>query len=122
MKILLVDDQLAMRRSVRNILKQIGITEVEEASDGSTALQRLRENSYDLVISDDNMDPMPGLLLLREIRADSALKNTPFIMMTATSDSGRVVAAKAFGVNGYIVKPFNADTLKQKIDRVLATL
>ena len=119
MKILVVDDYATMRRIVRNLLTQIGMTDVDEASDGVTALQRLRENRYGLVISDDNMEPMTGLQLLKDIRADSKLQATPFIMLSAESNTEKVVAAKQAGVNNYIVKPFNAETLKQKIHSVV---
>jgi len=119
MKILVVDDYATMRRIVRNLLSQIGFTDVEEANDGVTALQKLREKQFGLVISDWNMEPMTGLQLLKEIRADVKLKGTPFIMVTAESKTENVIAAKQAGVNNYIVKPFNADTLKQKIQSVL---
>ncbi len=87
--------------------------------DGSTALQRLRDKSYGLVISDWNMEPMTGLQLLREVRADGKLKHIPFVMVTAESKTENVVAAKEAGVTNYIVKPFNAETLKEKIEKVL---
>ena len=119
MKILVVDDYATMRRIVRNLLGQIGYTDVDEAGDGVTALQKLRENKYGLVISDWNMEPMTGLQLLKEIRADVKLNATPFIMVTAESKTENVFAAKQAGVNNYIVKPFNADTLKTKIQSVL---
>lgn len=121
MKILVVDDYATMRRIVRNLLSQIGFTDVEEANDGVTALQKLRERQFGLVISDWNMEPMTGLQLLKEIRADVKLKAMPFIMVTAESKTENVVAAKQAGVNNYIVKPFNADTLKQKIQSVLGS-
>ena len=117
--ILIVDDYKTMLRIVRNLLNQIGFNNVDEATDGSTALQKLREKNFGLVISDWNMEPMTGLQLLKEVRADVKLKNTPFIMVTAESKTENVVAAKAAGVNNYIVKPFNAATLKQKIAGVL---
>ena len=119
MKILVVDDYATMRRIVRNLLSQIGHLDVEEAGDGIVALQKLRETQFGLVISDWNMEPMTGLQLLKEIRADNKLNGTPFIMVTAESKTENVVAAKEAGVNNYIVKPFNADTLKQKIASVL---
>ncbi len=119
MKILVVDDYATMRRIVRNLLTQIGYTDIDEASDGSTALQKLRESKFGLIICDWNMEPMTGLQLLKEIRADSKLNGLPFIMVTAESKTENVIAAKAAGVNNYIVKPFNADTLKQKIQAVL---
>lgn len=118
--ILIVDDYKTMLRIIRNLLKQLGFTNVDEASDGSEALARLRDKDYGLVISDWNMQPMTGLDLLREVRADGALKALPFIMITAESKAENVVAAKEAGVNNYIVKPFNAETLKAKITSVLA--
>jgi two-component system chemotaxis response regulator CheY len=119
MPILIVDDYKTMLRIVRNLLNQLGFNNVEEATDGSTALQKLREKNFGLVISDWNMEPMTGLQLLKEVRADMKLKNTPFIMVTAESKTENVVAAKEAGVNNYIVKPFNAATLKQKICSVI---
>ncbi len=117
--ILIVDDYKTMLRIVRNLLNQLGFHNVDEATDGSMALQKLREKHFGLVISDWNMEPMTGLQLLKEVRADMKLKNTPFIMVTAESKTENVVAAKEAGVNNYIVKPFNAATLKQKIASVL---
>ncbi|MDJ0948484.1 MAG: response regulator [Alphaproteobacteria bacterium] len=119
MQILIVDDYKTMLRIVRNLLKQLGFENVDEATDGSAALQKLREKSYGLVISDWNMEPMTGLQLLREVRSDDELKEMPFIMVTAESKSENVVAAKEAGVSNYIVKPFNAETLKSKISSVL---
>src|SRR5512134_216755 len=119
MNILIVDDYKTMLRIVRNLLKQLGFNNVDEATDGSMALQKLREKNFGLVISDWNMEPMTGLQLLREVRADLKLKAMPFIMVTAESKTENVVAAKAAGVNNYIVKPFNAATLKQKIASVI---
>jgi two-component system chemotaxis response regulator CheY len=118
--ILIVDDYKTMLRIIRNLLKQISFTNVDEASDGSEALAKLRDKAYGLVISDWNMQPMTGLDLLRQVRADSALQNLPFIMITAESKTENVIAAKEAGVNNYIVKPFNAETLKAKIASVLA--
>jgi two-component system, chemotaxis family, chemotaxis protein CheY len=119
MQILIVDDYKTMLRIVRNLLNQLGFNNVDEAPDGSTALQKLRERNFGLVISDWNMEPMTGLQLLKEVRADMKLKGTPFIMVTAESKTENVVAAKEAGVNNYIVKPFNAATLKQKIASVI---
>jgi len=119
MNILIVDDYKTMLRIIRNLLKQLGFDNVEEATDGSTALGKLRDGSYGLVISDWNMEPMTGLQLLKEVRADGRLKPIPFIMITAESKTENVVAAKAAGVSNYIVKPFNAATLKQKISSVI---
>ncbi len=116
MKVLVVDDYSTMRRIIRNLLTQIGYTEIDEAADGTEALTKLRAVQYGLVISDWNMEPMTGYDLLKQVRADEKLKATPFIMVTAESKTDNVVAAKQAGVDNYIVKPFNAATLKQKID------
>ncbi|MCG8596318.1 MAG: response regulator [Kiloniellales bacterium] len=115
MPILIVDDYKTMLRIIRNLLKQLGFNNVDEATDGSAALQKLRDRSYGLVISDWNMEPMSGLQLLQEVRADAQLQSLPFIMVTAESKSENVVAAKQAGVTNYIVKPFNAATLKTKL-------
>ena len=119
MNILIVDDYKTMLRIIRNLLKQLGFNNVDEATDGSMALQKLRDKDYGLVISDWNMEPMTGIQLLREVRADSKLNSLPFIMITAESKTENVVAAKEAGVNNYIVKPFNAATLKTKLSSVL---
>ena len=118
MPILVVDDYKTMIRIIRNLLKQIGFDDVDEAADGSEALGKMREKKYGLVISDWNMEPMTGYELLKEVRADEKLSRTPFIMVTAVSKTENVIAAKKAGVNNYIVKPFNAQTLKSKIDAV----
>jgi two-component system chemotaxis response regulator CheY len=120
MQILVVDDYRTMIRIIRNLLKQIGYEQVDEATDGSEALTKMRGKRYGLVISDWNMEPMTGYELLKEVRADPALAPTPFIMVTAESKTENVIAAKKAGVNNYIVKPFNAQTLKNKIDAVFA--
>ncbi len=119
MPVLIVDDYKTMLRIIRNLLKQIGFQNVDEATDGQAALERLRQRHYGLVISDWNMEPMTGLDLLREVRADESLRPVPFIMVTAESKTENVVAAKEAGVNNYIVKPFNAATLKNKLVAVL---
>src|SRR3954451_7015664 len=118
MPILVVDDYQTMIRIIRNLLKQLGFEDVDDASDGSAALGKLKEKRYGLVISDWNMEPMTGYELLREVRSDDQLRSTPFIMVTAESKTENVIAAKKAGVNNYIVKPFNAQTLKSKIDAV----
>jgi two-component system chemotaxis response regulator CheY len=118
MSILIVDDYKTMLRIIRNLLKQLGFDNVDEASDGATALQRLREKEFGLVISDWNMEPMTGLQLLKEVRADAKLAHIPFVMVTAESKTENVIAAKEAGVTNYIVKPFNAETLKQKLTAV----
>jgi two-component system chemotaxis response regulator CheY len=119
MPIMIVDDYKTMLRIVRNLLKQLGFDNVDEASDGAEALRKLREKSYRLIISDWNMEPMTGLQLLQEVRADSKLNGIPFIMVTAESKTENVIAAKQAGVNNYIVKPFNAETLKTKLSAVI---
>ncbi len=119
MNVLIVDDYKTMLRIIRNLLKQLGFNNVDEATDGSMALQMLRVGNYGLIISDWNMEPMTGLQLLREVRADPRLKPVPFIMVTAESKSENVIAAKEAGVSNYIVKPFNAETLKTKMSSVL---
>lgn len=119
MPILIVDDYKTMLRIIRNLLKQLGFTNVDEAMDGGEALTKLRSASFGLVISDWNMEPMTGLELLKEVRADDTLKATPFVMITAESKTENVVAAKQAGVNDYIVKPFNAATLKTKLTSVI---
>ncbi len=119
MPILIVDDYKTMLRIIRNLLKQLGFDNVDEATDGAAALTKLRDKPFDLVISDWNMEPMTGLQLLKEVRSDQKLKDMPFVMITAESKTDNVVAAKAAGVNNYIVKPFNAATLKTKLSSVL---
>ena len=119
MSILIVDDYKTMLRIVRNLLKQLGFNNVDEATDGAQALEKARAKTYDLIISDWNMEPMTGYELLKEVRADGQLKDTPFIMVTAESKTDNVIAAKKAGVNNYIVKPFNAATLKTKLTAVL---
>ena len=117
--ILVVDDYSTMVRIVRNLLKQLGFVDIDDAGDGKAALIKLRGRKYGLVISDWNMEPMTGYDLLKEVRADPTLARTPFIMVTAESKNDNVIAAKKAGVSNYIVRPFNAQTLKSKIDAVL---
>lgn len=119
MPVLVVDDYKTMVRIIRNLLKQLGFNNVDEANDGAEALSKIRGKEYGLVISDWNMEPMTGFELLKEVRADEKIKGTPFIMVTAESKTDNVIAAKKAGVNNYIVKPFNAATLKTKISSVL---
>jgi two-component system chemotaxis response regulator CheY len=120
MPILVVDDYNTMIRIIRNLLKQLGFENIDDASDGASALSKMRGRRYGLVISDWNMEPMTGYDLLKEIRGDPNLARTPFIMVTAESKTDNVIAAKKAGVNNYIVKPFNAQTLKTKIETVFA--
>ena len=117
--ILIVDDYRTMLRIIRNLLKQIGYENVDEAGDGQDALRKMSRKAYDLVISDWNMQPMNGLDFLRAVRADPSLQHIPFIMVTAESKSDNVLAAKEAGVDNYIVKPFNAETLRLKVSGVL---
>ena len=117
--VLVVDDYATMRRILHSLLQQIGFRNIADAGDGGAALAKLRDDRFGLVISDWNMVPMSGLQLLQEVRADSQLKDTPFIMVTAESKAENVASAKAAGVSNYIVKPFTADTLKMKIEAVL---
>lgn len=119
MPILIVDDYKTMLRIIKNLLSQLGFVNVEEATNGAMALTKLKETKYSLIISDWNMEPMTGLELLRKVRTDDALKSIPFIMVTAESKPDNVIAAKQAGVNNYIVKPFNAETLKSKLVSVL---
>ncbi|MCL4679323.1 MAG: response regulator [Alphaproteobacteria bacterium] len=118
--VLIVDDYTTMLRIIKNLLKQLGFNNVDEATDGTMALEKIKTKEYGLVISDWNMEPMTGLELLKQVRGSTAdFKNVPFIMVTAESKTENVVAAKQAGVNNYIVKPFNAETLKTKIAAVL---
>ena len=119
MPILIVDDYKTMLRVLRNFLLQLNFGNIEEATDGSMALKKLRQQDFGFVISDWNMEPMTGMQLLREVRADDKLKHLPFIMITAESKSENVIAAKQAGVSNYIVKPFSAETLKSKMTSVL---
>jgi two-component system chemotaxis response regulator CheY len=119
MPVLIVDDYATMLRIIRNLLKQIGFENIDEAADGGRAFQMMKLNKYGLVISDWNMQPVTGIEFLRQVRADGDLKNTPFIMITAESKTENVVEAKNAGVSNYIVKPFSSEVLKGKIASVL---
>ena len=119
MSVLIVDDYKTMLRIIRNLLRQIAFENVEEASDGAEALAKLQAGQFGLVISDWNMAPMTGLELLQHVRSDPKLKTVPFIMVTAEGKTENVIAAKQAGVSNYIVKPFNAETLRGKIQKVL---
>lgn len=120
MKVLVVDDYQTMVQIIRNLLRQLGFVSVDEANDGSAALDMMRQKDYGLVISDWHMAPMSGYELLREVRADDHLAHTPFIMVTAEARVEKVIEAKKAGANTYIVKPVNAATLKSKIDDMFA--
>ena len=119
MPVLVVDDYQTMIRIIRNLLIQLGFKNIEDARDGRQALDKLNGGKFGLVISDWNMEPMTGYELLQQVRASDSLKTTPFIMITAESKTENVIAAKKAGVSNYIVKPFNAETLKGKLKTVL---
>ncbi len=120
MKILIVDDFSTMRRIIKNILKEIGYTNVDEADDGSTALEKLKEGGFDFVITDWNMPIMPGIELLKTVRKDAKLKKLPVLMVTAEKSEQNVKVAVAAGVSNYIVNPFTAAALKERIDLIIA--
>ena len=119
MKILVVDDFNTMRRIVRNLLKEIGYANTHEAEDGQVALARLRAERYDFVVSDVNMPNMKGFDLLRQIRADAALKKLPVLLVTAEAKKEDIVAAAQAGASGYIVKPFTKATLEEKVQKII---
>ena len=122
MKFLVVDDFSTMRRIVRNLLKELGFTNVEEAEDGVAALQKLRSEPYDFIVSDWNMPNMTGIDLLKAIRADAALKHLPVLMVTAEAKKENIIAAAQAGANGYVVKPFTAATLDEKLNKIFKTM
>jgi two-component system, chemotaxis family, chemotaxis protein CheY len=124
MKILVVDDFSTMRRIVRNLLVELGFTNtlIQEAEDGNAALALLRSQPIDLVVTDWNMPNMTGIDLLRAIRADASLKSLPVLMVTAENNRDQIIAAAQSGVNGYVVKPFTAVTLKEKLDKIFERL
>jgi two-component system chemotaxis response regulator CheY len=122
MRILVVDDFPTMRRIVRTLLKELGYNNIEEAEDGAIALGKLRSGSFDFVVSDWNMPNMDGLEMLKSIRADAALSALPVLMVTAEAKKENVIAAAQAGANGYVVKPFTAATLDEKLNKVLEKL
>jgi two-component system chemotaxis response regulator CheY len=122
MRVFIVDDYTTMLRILRNLLRQLEISNVDEANDGDTAFHAMQKSPPDLIISDWNMAPVTGLELLKRVRADAKLKHIPFIMVTAESKTENVIAAKQAGVSNYIVKPFNAETLKAKIASVCGAM
>ncbi|NQZ22326.1 MAG: chemotaxis protein CheY [Colwellia sp.] len=122
MKVLVVDDFSTMRRIVKNLLRDLGFTNISEADDGSTALPMLKEGSFDFVVTDWNMPGMQGIDLLKAIRADSNLSHIPVLLITAEAKKEQIVMAAQAGVNGYIVKPFTAATLNAKIDKIFERL
>ena len=118
LKFLVVDDFSTMRRIVRNLLKELGFTNVDEAEDGAVALGKLREGNFEFVVSDWNMPNMDGLTLLQRVRADARLKTLPFLMITAEAKKENIIAAAQSGASGYIVKPFTAATLQEKLGKI----
>lgn len=122
MKILVVDDFSTMRRIIKNLLKDLGFTNIQEADDGSTALPMLQQGDFDFVVTDWNMPGMQGIDLLRAIRADERLKHTPVLMVTAEAKKEQIIAAAQAGVNGYVIKPFTAATLKEKLTKIFERL
>jgi len=121
MRILIVDDFGTMRKILKNILKDLGYTDVLEAEDGESALQILRKEKIDLVISDWNMPKMDGLALLKAIRSDEALKNTPVLMVTAEAQKQNVIEAIKAGVNNYVIKPFTPEVIQEKIAKIFSS-
>ncbi len=122
LRFLVVDDFSTMRRIVRNLLKDLGFNNVEEAEDGQDALNKLRESKFDFVVSDWNMPNMDGLQLLSEIRKDPALGQTPVLMVTAEAKKENIIAAAQAGASGYVVKPFTAATLEEKLGKIFEKL
>lgn len=118
LKFLVVDDFSTMRRIVRNLLKELGFQNVDEAEDGIVALSKLRGSQFDFVVSDWNMPNMTGIDLLKEIRADDNLKHLPVLMVTAEAKKENIISAAQAGANGYIVKPFTAATLEEKLNKI----
>jgi two-component system chemotaxis response regulator CheY len=118
MKVLIIDDFATMRRILRNILKQIGFTNISEADDGKTALKKLKKDNFDLILCDWNMPEMSGLELLNIVRSDDELKNIPFVMVTAEAQKDNIVEAVKAGVSNYVVKPFTAETISEKLQKV----
>ena len=118
LKFLVVDDFSTMRRIVRNLLKELGFTNVEEAEDGAVALARLKSGGIDFIVSDWNMPNMDGLTLLQSVRADANLKHLPVLMITAEAKKENIIAAAQAGASGYIVKPFTAATLQEKFEKI----
>ncbi len=122
MKILVVDDFSTMRRIVRNLLKELGFSNIDEAEDGVQALRKLRAEAFEFVVSDWNMPNMTGIELLREIRKDPALKHLPVLMVTAEAKKENIIEAAQAGASGYVVKPFTAVTLNEKLQKIFLTM
>lgn len=122
MKVLVVDDFSTMRRIVKNLLIELGFTNIDEADDGATALPILQQGGIEFLVTDWNMPKMAGIDLLKAVRADPALAHMPVLMVTAEAQRDQIMEAAQAGVNGYVVKPFTADTLKGKIDKIFERL
>ncbi len=122
MKILIVDDFSTMRRIIKNLLRDLGFNNVEEADDGATALPKLKKGGFDFLVTDWNMPGMPGIELLKAVRADPELNTLPVLMVTAEAKREQIVEAAEAGVNGYVVKPFTAVNLKEKIEKIFERL
>ncbi len=122
MKILVVDDFSTMRRIIKNLLKDLGFANIQEADDGNTALPMLQQGDFDFVVTDWNMPGMQGIDLLRAIRADASLKHIPVLMVTAEAKKEQIITAAQAGVNGYVIKPFTAATLKEKLVKIFERL
>ncbi|GAB4356654.1 MAG: chemotaxis response regulator CheY [Gammaproteobacteria bacterium] len=122
MKILIVDDFSTMRRIIKNLLRDLGFNNTAEADDGTTALPMLQSGNFDFLVTDWNMPNMTGIELLEAVRADEKLKSLPVLMVTAEAKREQIVMAAQAGVNGYIVKPFTAATLKEKIEKIFERL
>jgi two-component system chemotaxis response regulator CheY len=122
MKFLVVDDFSTMRRIVRNLLKELGFTNVDEAEDGAVALSKLRNSHFDFVVADWNMPNMDGLTMLQTIRSDDALKHLPVLMVTAEAKKENIIAAAQAGASGYVVKPFTAAVLDEKLGKIFAKM
>ena len=121
MDVLVVDDFATMRRILKNILRQIGFTNISEADDGKSALNMLKKQKFDLILCDWNMPEMPGIELLKQVRADDGLKDIPFVMITAEAKKENILAAVQAGVNNYVVKPFTAETISEKLEKVFGS-
>jgi two-component system chemotaxis response regulator CheY len=119
LKFLVVDDFSTMRRIIKNLLNDLGYPNVEEADDGKTALPMLQTGNFDFLITDWNMPGMPGLDLIKAVRADGKLSKMPVLMLTAEAKREQIIEAAQAGVNGYVIKPFTAETLKEKLDKIL---